>query len=646
MISINNLSIYFGGNPLFQDINFSVSKNDRIGLIGRNGSGKTTILKIIAGVIQPETGIISAPKNYKIGFLPQELHIQSRETLYDEIRSSLVEIESIRNEIEDCELQLARSRSNEETISLVEKIEHLNYRYDILGGNKIDAEIEQTLTGLGFKRTEFNNKVESFSGGWRMRIELAKILLAKPDLIMLDEPTNHLDINSLLWLEKFLKNYFGSLIIVSHDTNFLDNVTNRTIELANKRIYDYKLSYSEFVEYRIKQREQQLAAFNSQQKEIERIEKFIDRFRYKSTLASRVQSKIKMLEKIDRIEIDEIENSSIDLRFPPVEKSSLIVCEAVNLSKNFGDKQVLTNLNFEIVRGSRIAFVGNNGEGKSTLCKIFARQLDYQGKLYFGNYLHTQYFSQMIYDELNPNNTILEEVERVAINKTQTEVRTILGAFLFNGDDVFKKIKVLSGGEKSRVALAKIVVQPCNFLIMDEPTNHLDVISKAVLKDALLNFEGTLIIVSHDRDFLLGLTQETWEIKNHQIIKHLGDFEIYLEKIQNNQQNQNSTFLNEQNTNNIFDEPNDYEVRKQLKREIEKHKREISKIENDIAILEEKINKLEIDFANPDFITDTEKMIKSEQIYKELKSKLTLLIERWEIEHLSLESKINKLEIS
>ncbi len=644
MISINNLSIYFGGNPLFQDINFSVSRNDRIGLIGRNGSGKTTILKIIAGIIQPETGIISTPKNYKIGFLPQELHIQSRETLYDEIRSSLVEIESIRNEIEDCEIQLSKTKSNEETISLVEKIEHLTYRLDLLGGNKIEAEIEQTLIGLGFKRSEFNNNVNSFSGGWRMRIELAKILLAKPDLIMLDEPTNHLDINSLLWLEKFLKNYYGSLIIVSHDTNFLDNVTNRTIELANKRIYDYKLSYSEFVEYRIKQREQQIAAFNSQQKEIERIEKFIDRFRYKSTLATRVQSKIKMLEKIDRIEIDEMENSSIDLRFPSVEKSSLIVCEATNLSKQYGEKKVLTNLNFEIVRGSRIAFVGNNGEGKSTLCKIFARQLDYSGKLYFGNYLHTQYFSQMIYDELNPNNTILEEVERVAVNKTREEVRTVLGAFLFHGDDVFKKIKVLSGGEKSRVALAKIVVQPCNFLIMDEPTNHLDVISKAVLKDALLNFEGTLIIVSHDRDFLLGLTQETWEIKNHQIIKHLGDFELYLEKIQNNIQLTNVTDNTPIGSNKTLSEPTDYELRKQLKRDIEKHKREITKLEREISELEAKVAELEFNFSKPEFISNKELMLQSEIEYKEYKNKLESLLAKWEIEQIELEDKSNQIE--
>jgi len=644
MISVNNLSIYFGGKPLFQDISFSVSKNDRIGLIGRNGSGKTTLLRIIAGMIQPETGTISAPKNFKIGFLPQELDLQSNDTLYDEIRSSLVEIENVRNEIADCEIKLSNAQSDQETISLIEKISHLNYRFNILGGNKIDAEIEQTLLGLGFRRTEFYNKVESFSGGWSMRIELAKILLAKPDLIMLDEPTNHLDINSLLWLEKFLKNYFGSLIIVSHDTNFLDNVTNRTIELTNKRIYDYKLSYSEFVEYRAKQREQQLAAFNSQQKEIERIERFIDRFRYKSTLASRVQSKIKMLEKIERVEIDEIDTASIDLRFPPVEKSSLIVCEAVNLSKKYGEKQVLSNLNFQIIRGSRIAFVGNNGEGKSTLCKILANQLDYEGKLYFGNYLHTQYFSQMIYDELNPNNTILDEVERVSVNKTREEVRTILGAFLFFGEDVFKKIKVLSGGEKSRVALAKIVVQPCNFLIMDEPTNHLDVISKAVLKDALLNFEGTLIIVSHDRDFLLGLTKETWEIKNHQIVKHLGDFELYLNKLQNNLLNQSLTNIahngNEQNTN----ESNEYEGRKQLKREIEKHKREINKLEKEIDILEKKILQIESNFSNPEFAMNTQKMIDAKKDYNEIKENLNLLFDRWEQEHLELESKIKQMD--
>ena len=643
MISINNLSIYFGGKPLFQDISFSISKNERIGLIGRNGSGKTTLLKIIAGLLKPETGTISAPKNYKIGFLPQELNVQSHETLYDEVRSSLVEIETIRNEIEDCEIQLSNSKSNEEMISLIEKIEHLNYRLQILGGNKIDAEIEQTLLGLGFKRTEFYNKVDSFSGGWRMRIELAKILLAKPDLIMLDEPTNHLDINSLLWLEKFLKSYFGSLIIVSHDTNFLDNITNRTIEIANKRIYDYKLGYSEFVEYRAKQREQQTAAFNSQQKEIEHIEKFINRFRYKSTLASRVQSKIKMLEKIERVEIDEINTAAIELRFPLVEKSSLVICEAVNLSKRYGEKQVLRNLNFEIIRGNRIAFVGNNGEGKSTLCKILAGQLDYEGKLYFGNYLYTQYFSQMIYDELNPNNTILDEVERVAVNKTRQEIRTILGAFLFFGDDVFKKIRVLSGGEKSRVALAKIVVQPCNFLIMDEPTNHLDVISKAVLKDALLNFEGTLVIVSHDRDFLLGLTKETWEIKNHQIIKHLGDFELYLEKVQNNLFNDSQENIirieNKQNDNQI----SEYEFRKQLKREIEKHKREITKLEKEITILEEKILRIENEFSNPNLAINSQQIIEAKQNYDKMKENLNSLFEKWTTEQMELENKIKKV---
>lgn len=643
MISVNNLSIYFGSTPLFREVSFSVSRQERIGLIGRNGSGKTTLLKILAGKLEPDTGTINKPKDYKIGFLPQELELQSGDSLFSEVRSSLKELESIRFEIEKIENQLHTVLPHEKIVQLTERMELLNYRFALLGGNKVEAEIEQTLLGLGFKREEFFNPIDSFSGGWRMRIELAKILLQKPDLILLDEPTNHLDINSLLWLERFLKNYFGSVVVVSHDTNFLDNITNRTIEIANKKIYDYKLSYSEFVEFRVKQREQKIAAFQSQQREIERIERFIDRFRYKSTLASRVQSKIKMLEKIERIEIDEIETSAIDLRFPQVEKSSLIVCEAINLSKSYGDKKVLDNLNFQITRSDRIAFVGNNGEGKSTLCKILARQTDYNGKLFYGNYLHIQYFSQMVYEELNPNNTILAEVEKVAFNKTREEIRTILGAFLFHGDDVFKKIKVLSGGEKSRVALAKIVVQPCNFLIMDEPTNHLDVISKAILKDALLNFDGTIIIVSHDRDFLLGLTKETWEIKNHQITKYLGDFEIYLEKIQNNLNSANSQ-TDEVDIKTTIKQT-DYEIRKQLKRDLEKHKRELARVENEIAKFEQRISELDNIFASPNF-SDNSQIISLTNEYQDLQEKLKKAMEEWEYHLNSIEIKEKEINAS
>ncbi len=637
MIAVNNLSIFFSGRNLFNNLKFTISKNERLALIGKNGSGKTTLLRTINGNITPETGTISTPKSYKIGFLQQELSVQSFGTLYEEVKSSLSEIETISTELEQAQNDLHNTTEDSKIIQLVEKIDHLQYRFNLLGGNTIEAEIEQTLLGLGFARDEFHREVSSFSGGWRMRIELAKILLAKPDLIMLDEPTNHLDLNSLLWLEKFLKNYYGSVIIVSHDTNFLDNVTNRTIEISNGKLYDYKLPYSEFIEYRVKQREQQLAAFKSQQKEIDRIESFVTRFRYKATLATRVQSKMKMLEKIERVEIDDIENPAIDLRFPQTEKSSIIPVEAVNLSKRFGEKQVLSNLNFKIERGNRIAFVGKNGEGKSTLCKILAKNLDYDGKLYFGNYLNIQYYSQIVYDDLNLENTILEEVERIAVNKTREQVRTILGAFLFHGDDIFKKIKVLSGGEKSRVALCKIIVQPCNFLIMDEPTNHLDVFSKAVLKEALMNFEGTMIIVSHDRDFLLGLTNETWEIKNHQINKFLGGFEIYLEKIQLNLSEDLKQDIKKNNQEEKVNSTNDYEARKQSKRELEKYNREIKKLESSITHLEIRIKELEESFSDQELLSNPTKLLANQKEYDLLRHKLGAEFQKWEEINLAIE---------
>lgn len=648
MLNVNNVGIYFGGNPLFSKISFSVGKGERVGLIGRNGSGKTTLLRVINGNFQTDEGNVSIPKDYKIGFLPQELNVQSDNSVFDEVRSSLKEIESITQQIEELEQKVQKSsnyESHEKMFSDLERLEELHYRFQLLGGNSIEAEIERTLTGLGFAREEFYRSVHTLSGGWRMRVELSKILLAKPDLIMLDEPTNHLDLDSLLWLEKFLINYFGSVILVSHDTTFMHNVSNRTIEISNHKIYDYKLKYNDFLDFRSKQLEQQKSAFRAQQKEIEKIEKFVTKFRYKATLASRVQSRIKQLEKIERIEVDTPEGSSIELRFPSVEKSGLVVSEAINLSKSYGDKRVLSGLNFKIIRGDRIAFVGRNGEGKSTLSRILAGTESYDGKLYPGNYLQIKYFSQLIYEELNPERDILQEVERVAIGKTQEQVRTILGAFLFHGDDVFKKIKVLSGGEKSRVALAKIVVQPVNFLIMDEPTNHLDVYSKAVLKDALLNYEGTLIIVSHDREFLQGLTDQIWEVKDQNIKITLGDIDEYLEKANSVEQvlakpQENQFALDETETEQ---KPNLYEVRKTLNREIEKSKKLIAKYETEIEKLETKIAELDELFANPDFYNDTEKYMKSHKEYEEFKSKLEATYSDWSEEHQKLEEREKEL---
>lgn len=649
MLNVNNIGIYFGGNPLFSKISFSVGKGERVGLIGRNGSGKTTLLRVINGNFSPDEGNVSTPKEYKIGFLPQELEIQTDNSVFDEVRSSLKEIESISQEIELLEEKVQHSSQleseHDKMFVDLARLEELHYRFQLLGGSSLEAEIEKTLTGLGFAREDFYRSVTTLSGGWRMRVELAKILLAKPDLIMLDEPTNHLDLDSLIWLEKFLVNYFGSVILVSHDTTFMDNVSNRTIEISNHKIYDYKLSYFNFMDFREKQLEQQKSAFRSQQKEIDKIEKFVTRFRYKATLATRVQSRIKQLEKIERIEIDEPESGTIELRFPEVEKSGLIVTEAINLSKSYGDKKVLANLNFKIIRGDRIAFVGRNGEGKSTLSRILAGMEKYDGKLYPANYLQIKYFSQLVYEELNPERDILQEVERVAIGKTQEQVRTILGAFLFHGDDVFKKIKVLSGGEKSRVALAKVVVQPVNFLIMDEPTNHLDVFSKQVLKDALLNYEGTLIIVSHDREFLQGLTEQVWEVKNQNIKIIQGDIDEYLLKnaeIESVQQSKQESTINIE-LNSELPKQNLYEVRKNLNREIEKSKKMIANYEKEIENYETKIARFDELFANPDFYNNTAEYLKSHKDYEELKSKLETSYANWSEEHSNLEQKEKEL---
>jgi ATP-binding cassette subfamily F protein 3 len=647
MLNVNNISIYFSGVPLLNDISFSVNKNDRVGLIGRNGSGKTTLLNIIAGKRIPDGGTISFPKSYTIGFLPQELNIQSNNSVFEEVQSSLKELEAIKKQIQFYEENLSQEIDEKAILTYSEKINELHYRFDILGGNSIEAEIEQTLTGLGFIREEFSKPMGTFSGGWRMRVELAKILLAKPDLIMLDEPTNHLDIESLIWLEKFLSNYFGSIILVSHDTKFLNNVTNRTIEISNKRVYDFKLPYYRYLELREKQLEEQKSAFNTQQKEIERVEKFISKFRYKSTLASRVQSRIKQLEKIDRIEIDEPDLNNIELRFPPVEKSSLNICEAINLSKFYDSKLVLNELNFQIHRGDKIAFVGKNGEGKTTLAKILAMKENYSGKLYYGNYLQFQYFSQMIYEDLDLSRSILDEVESVAVNKTQEQIRNVLGAFLFQGDDIYKKIKVLSGGEKSRVALAKIVVQPTNFLIMDEPTNHLDVFSKAILKDALMNYDGTLIIVSHDREFLTGLTEQVWEIKNHKLNIFLGDINYYLEKndlfISSNSSPFKEVIQEQIPLSDAKEQINIYEIRKSLNREIEKIQKNIIKIEQEIQVIEAKIQDFETQSYNPVFFNDIENYLRLQQVYTQNKKKLNELYLSWETEHQLLEEKNNDL---
>lgn len=533
MISISNLSVIFGGESLFENISFLINRTDRIGLTGRNGAGKSTLLKIIKGLQKPTSGEISIPKEATIGYLPQEFSNHSILSVKEETRSCFEEAIALEKKIEQLNEALS-SRTDYESSDYLKIIENLNeaqHRYQVLGGYEMDEKMERVLKGLGFEQSDMNRKVSEFSGGWIMRIELAKILLQQPDLIMLDEPTNHLDIEAIIWLESFLISYPGAILMISHDRLFLDKVTNRTLEITNGRIEDYRASYSKYLGLRKERREQLEATVRNQEREIARIERNIDRFRAKASKASFAQSLIKKLDRIERIEIDIEDVSSMHIRFPEPPRAGKVVLTANNLSKKYNQRTVIHPMTFSIDRGDRIAFVGKNGMGKTTLSRILAVDLDYEGELIRGHNVHLGYFAQHQANKLNGENTVLKEMEEAAFSTDKfTQVRSILGAFLFSGKDVDKKIKVLSGGEKARLSLAKLLLQPLNLLILDEPTNHLDIISKEVLKNALLKYTGTLIIVSHDRDFLKGLTDKVFEFTSEGIKQHLGDITEFLEK--------------------------------------------------------------------------------------------------------------------
>jgi ATP-binding cassette subfamily F protein 3 len=519
MLSVNNISIHFTGTYIFKDVSFFANEKDRIGLVGKNGAGKTTLLNIIAGEMEPEKGDISSPKGSRIGYLQQQIRLASDETVKNEAIKAFEEAIGFRKEAERITAELGQREDyeSEEYLKLIDRLNHANERFEMLGGNTMEADTEKILLGLGFERNDFGRPMKEFSGGWRMRIELAKILLRRPEILLLDEPTNHLDILSIQWLENFLKSYPGAVILVSHDRAFLDAVTNRTIEISLARITDYKASYSKYVQLREEQREKQKAAYDNQQKQIADIERFIERFRYKDTKAKQVQSRVKMLEKMDRVEVDEMDFSKIHFRFPPAPHSGKIVYEANQLSKSYDNHQVLNELEFVIEKGESIAFVGRNGEGKSTLSKIIVNDLDYTGEGKLGHKVEIGYFAQNQAELLDQEKTVFATIDDVATGDLRTKVKNILGSFLFSGDDLEKKVKVLSGGEKSRLAIAQMLLKPVNLLVMDEPTNHLDMQSKDVLKSALLQFDGTLLIVSHDRDFLQGLTNKVFEFRNKKI---------------------------------------------------------------------------------------------------------------------------------
>jgi ATP-binding cassette subfamily F protein 3 len=645
LLNVNNISIQFGGRYLFDNVSFAVSAGNRIGLIGRNGAGKTTLLKIIAGEQGAEEGNVSKPKDYTLGYLPQEIKIHSVKPIFDEVKSSLIELNNLEKSIDDLTNEIGNREDYEsqEYQKLTERLAHDTERFSILGGHAIDAVIERTLTGLGFDRNEFSKPIDTFSGGWQMRVELAKVLLQRPDIILLDEPTNHLDIESIFWVEGFLKTYEGSVILVSHDRKFLDNITNRTIEIVNGRTYDMDLPYTKFINVREEQKEQQLNAFKNQQRQIAQQERFIERFRSKSTLATRVQSKIKQLEKIERIELDEEEIKAMNLTFPEAERAGRTIMDLLGLSKSYGDKEVLKNIDFAIERGDRIAFVGKNGEGKSTLSKIIAGLIDdYTGEMKIGHNMKISYFAQHQADELTGDKTVFQTIDDAAVGDMRSRVRNILGAFLFSGDSQEKKVKVLSGGEKSRLALAKLILEPSNLLVLDEPTNHLDMLSKDVLKRALNNYTGAVIVVSHDREFLEGLTTKTIEFKNKTLRTYEGTINDYLNKVQLDsfaeleaKKKENQSSENTVKTQNQLDR----QQRKENNKEKNRLQKVIAKCEESIEKLETRIAEIEGMFTDVEFF-GREDASKIQKEYDEKKSELDYVMLEWE----ESEEKIAELE--
>ena len=603
MISIDNITVEFGGNTLFENVSFLIKEKEKIALIGRNGAGKTTLLKLIAGEMSPTRGNISRPKNLTIGNLPQHIKVNDSKTVREETLTAFENIFAIRENIATLTAEL-NERDDFHTAEygkLIEELGYQNERLQMFDSDSIEAETEKTLMGLGFRRTDFERRTSEFSGGWRMRIELAKILLRKPDLLLLDEPTNHLDIESINWLESFLKNSKSALLLVSHDKAFVDAVTTRTIEISLGKIYDYKANYSRYLELRAIDRENQIRAYENQQKLIADTQDFINRFRYKPTKAVQVQSRIKMLEKLEPIQIEEVDNSRLNLRFPPPPHSGTISLDIENLTKAYGEHTVLQNIDMQIRRGEKIAFVGKNGEGKTTLVKCIVGDLDFMGTLRLGHNVKVGYFAQNQAATLDDSKTVFQTVDDIATGDIRTKLRNILGAFMFGGDDIDKRVAVLSGGERSRLAMIKLLLSPVNMLILDEPTNHLDISTKNVLKDAIRQFPSSAIIVSHDRDFLDGLVDKVYEFADKKIIEHIGGIGDFLRA-----KNFNSLYQIEiKNTDKkdiapqaVSDSKLQYEQNKERARQIKKQERQIELLESDIADLEKEIARLEAEFTD------------------------------------------------
>lgn len=641
MVSVDNLKVEFGVTPLFDEVSYVINKRDRIALVGKNGAGKSTMLKILAGLQAPTSGVVAMPKEITVGYLPQVMILSDTRTVMQEAESAFEHLFEIQKNLERMNQQLAdrTDYESDEYHQLIDAFTHENERLQMMGGMNYQAEIERTLMGLGFSRNDFNRSTSEFSGGWRMRIELAKLLLQKPDVLLLDEPTNHLDIESIQWLENFLKVNAGAVVLVSHDRAFINNVTNRTIEISCGRIYDYKVPYDEFVVLRKERREQQLRAYENQQKQIQDTEEFIERFRYKATKAVQVQSRIKQLEKIVPIEIDEEDNSALRLKFPPAMRSGdyPIICDEVK--KNYGAQTVFSHVNLTIKRGEKVAFVGKNGEGKTTLVKCIMDEIPFEGKLTVGHNVQIGYFAQNQAQLLDENKTVFDTIDYVAKGDVRFKIRDILGAFMFGGEASEKKVKVLSGGERSRLAMIKLLLEPVNFLILDEPTNHLDMRSKDVLKEAIREFDGTVIVVSHDREFLDGLVTKVYEFGGGKVREHMGGIYDFLRKkqIESLDELQLSTSptasVGKKEEVLVSENKLSYEAQKELNKKIKKLEKQVADCEKRIEQIEAQIGEVEAKMATPEGASD----MKLYEQHLQLKKQLDAVVEEWETVSMELE---------
>lgn len=636
MISVNRVTVCFSGSDLFHEISLQISDNERVGLVGKNGAGKTTLLRLISGELQPASGNVVLPKDLRLGYLPQQMKLASGHTVFDEALLAFSQTNRIKDEIDRLGEAIAKRTDyhSSDYLGLINKLAELNDQFALLDGATAHAQAEQTLLGLGFRRNDFARPTDEFSGGWRMRIELAKILLRKPQALLLDEPTNHLDIESIQWLEDYLKTYNGALLLISHDRAFLDNVTTRTVEISLGKLYDYRVPYSKYVILHRERREQQLAAYRNQQKMIEDTQDFIERFRYKPTKAVQVQSRIKMLEKLSVIQVEEEDTAAMNIKFPPAQRSGDVVCEVKDVAKSFGNHLIFSNVHFSIQRGQKVAFVGKNGEGKTTMSRILIGELPHNsGTVKIGHNVSIGYFAQNQDEILNNDLTVFETIDRAAVGDIRTRMRDILGAFLFRGDDIDKKVKVLSGGERNRLALTKLMLEPHNLLVLDEPTNHLDMRSKDVLKNALRQFDGTLIVVSHDRDFLDGLVEKIYEFSDGSVREHLGGIYDFLRrrKLDSLKELEIRQSVDLKDDKENSSQKISYEERKEIDRKIRRAQTAVSRVERAIEEHEQLVARTVAILADPEAHGVNLADAACYNDYETAKRELAELMEQWEV---------------